>query len=72
MGELDETFDTEPEFGAFLKISTRSVRRLVADPAFPALKIGRATRIPRAKALAYLARKSQGARRVRRLEKETA
>ena len=62
MAEL-ETFDTEPEFAAILKISPRTVRRLVSDPAFPALRIGRATRIPRAKALAYLTRKSQGVRR---------
>jgi excisionase family DNA binding protein len=49
------------EFAAVVRLSDKSVYRLLKDPSFPHVRVGGAVRIPRARARRWLAKRTQGA-----------
>ena len=55
-----ESLMTLPEVAALLRMSTRSVRRLVAYRRFPCLRIGRSLRFTRSDVLRWLAARKEG------------
>ena len=55
-----ELLMTLPEVAALLRLSTRSVRRLVAYRRFPCLRIGRSLRFTRSDVLRWLAARKEG------------
>lgn len=60
-----EEYETPKDFAALLKISRRQVYRLMEDPTFPVLVIGKLRRIPKGRATRWLAQREQGRGRPR-------
>lgn len=51
------------EVATLLRVSPRTVRRVLLDPTFPVLRLGRSVRVPRIRLESWLRRREQGAGR---------
>ena len=56
----EPTYWVPKEFAALVRLSEKSIYRLMKDPSFPHVRVGGAVRIPRERAQRWLAKRTQG------------